>query len=620
LRHGSLPQHKITVTHSGADYSLETENKSFDVVLRENAASNLVMVVNDYKSKSFLGKCDVGDNVKVEFRYKDQTNSYTQLFGGWIRDAQPHLDLQQGELLTVNALGYGSALVNMKVREQYGSQSENSSLNTISEVLTDATYGIIPKYVNKVMGSATDSGYSIDTTKVADLTSDFRYLFFVGKPATKCLVDMLDLMSAANVPNAGAHWTVVPSGTTAYLCLATIGAHENPPADVWPTWWNTDQAGSTIEVAKDMVVQDFIKKRSEANYILTVGDFRRPVRGDNWTENSSASWGDDTSAVSSDENGAGLYKIGSYSIKGSIASDLDIGGIYYPSSANMSLDTTKLGTERVIPHLRFYIRRNSAVHMSPGPFLELGTGAVADDHYYHKYLTDVLADADKWYHVSWPIGQYYDLDQTDAEFQWGVSNSPSWADIDYIEFFFKCTGSNAAIYVDGLNIVGVVTRAAYDSGLYPTQKCKMKFYRDNVPKDDSLVASDDTGQLAQFLKADLYRSVPEPIVGQIVIPMQPTIKAGQPAHIHGCKKSDGTFRVDKNMRFTQVRHHFGEDAALSYLTLTDDVKNSRPRQLRDQYNKLLEALAPGFQDRGRASLIAGDIDVEQDILAKSYST
>lgn len=620
LPHYSLPKRKITVTHSAVDYEFTLKTLVSDVFLTENAVSYTRFIADDYQSKSFLAQCDLGDNVKIEHKYQDQTgSSYTQIFGGWITELQPVLSMRAGgELLRVSAIGYGQAIPNMVVRQQYGTQSENSSLNTIKEVLTDATYGIIPKYVNKVMASATDSGYAIDTTKVADLTSDFKYLYFPGKPASKCLQDMTQLIRAANVPNAGAHWIVVPSGTTAYLCLATVGNHENPPVDVWPTWWNTDQAGSTIEVKKYMIISAFKKKRSEANYVLFAGNFRRPANGDIWSNNNSGDWDVENDAIVSDE--AAITKIGSHSIRSRLPLQLDSGGIYYPSSYDLNLDITKIGTKHTIPRVGFYIHRNTNVDLSAdSPVLFLGTGDPANNDYFSQDLQNEVLVADQWYHLSFPIGPYYASDET-TEAEWVTVNNADWTDIDYVEFWTIADGANAYLYVDGLYFQGIVTRAAYDTTKIGSQKCKMMLYRDDVPKDDSLIATDDSGQVAQFCKAELYRAITEPITGEIVIPMKETIKAGQLGHIHFAKKSDGTFRIDKDMRILQVRHHFSVNGALSYLTLTDDVKSSYPLQPTDAYNLMMKATAPGFQDRVRGSLISKELDIDQTILEKSYAT
>lgn len=318
LTRGSIPKQRITVTHLGEDIEFQSETLQCEVILRENAPRICVLTANDYQSKTFLGQCDIANNLKVEMKYVDGDNTYTQVFGGWINSLQPN---KSGtETVGTIAYGYGIALNNMLVRNEYGNETDLPTLDTIYEILTDAENGIIPKYVNKVLATATDSGYTIDTTKVANVTSDFDFVSFRGEPANKCLEDMINLIRAANVPNAGAHWIVVPSGTTAYLCLATVGAHENPPADVWPTYFNYSQADSTIVVNEDMILNTFKKQRAEANYILLTGDWMRPT-GEVWTATGSALWDDSNNAATtiSDDSDAGDYVVGVDSIQIAVA-------------------------------------------------------------------------------------------------------------------------------------------------------------------------------------------------------------------------------------------------------------------------------------------------------------
>jgi hypothetical protein len=145
--------------------------------------------------------------------------------------------------------------------------------------------------------------------------------------------------------------------------------------------------------------------------------------------------------------------------------------------------------------------------------------------------------------------------------------------------------------------------------------------RDNVPKDDKLIATDDSGEMAQFAKAELRRAIYTPIVGQICVkPLKDKMRAGQLARIRFGQKSDGTYAINKDMRITSVRHHFGMDGAKSFLDLTDDVKNSRAMGLADAYELLLKATSPQFQDRILGSLVSGDLDVTATILEKPYDT
>lgn len=614
----ALPQPRITVTHSATDYILDTSK--FDVVLRENAGSNVVLTIDDKDRNIYLSKAGLSDNLKIEFRFYDETTTYTQLFGGWIDSLSPELTRDQGQHLKVTALGYDVALKNMRIWQQYGTQSTNSSIYTVKQILTDTNYGIIPKYVEKVLASETNSQYAINTTKIADVTSNIRYLYYPGKEATKALEDMLDLVAAANAPNAGVHWIVVASGTTAYLCLATIGAHENPPADIWPTWWNTDRTNSTIDVDEDMVISPFQKLRSEANYILYTGNFRRPVDGNKWTEGNASEWGvlsETGDGIVEDETS--VYKIPSKSIRIREPTNAKWVVGYYPSTAAMSINIEKIESRTSVPHIGFYIRRNANVYVGGAgpqmPSIFLGTGPFADLKYFfvNLYNLGYLSDANKWYHVSLPIGNYHKVEEA-VDWEWSQNGTPSWSDIDWIGFACSASAADCRMYVDGLRIEGVLVRGAYDSAKYATQRCKIMFIRDDVPKDDSLVATDDSGEIAQFAKAELCRAIGEPVTGQIIIPMRPTIKPGQLCHIHfgNC--------VDSDMRILEAAHSYSLAAALTSLVLTDDVTNSKARQPSTLYNRLIEMQAPSFQDRARATLISGNLDVTHQILEKSYST
>ena len=623
------PEQQITITHAATPYSFGDKTLTVDVVLRENAVGYCRLAANDLNSESFLGQADVGDNLQVKFRFADETATWTQRFGGWIEDLNPTLNAQAGELCGILGYGYGIGLANMLVWQQYGTQSENAAWEKFNEILTDAALGILPKYVHKVLNNiARDSGYSFDMTKIFDPADQFKYLYFTGKPAIKCLEDLCTLYYAMKAPAAGAHWIVVPDGTTAYLAVGTVGAHEAAPATVWPTWWNTDQAGSTIEVKKDMIETAFRKQRSLANYVLYTGAFRRPASGDAWTENTSGDWDVTADGVLADESGAGMHPIHNYSIKCTIANMGDQATFYYPAAATMSLDLTQIETKLHVPKISFYCRRDPNVNnVAAPPYVLIGTGAVAATNYYYHTLQTDLPNADEWRHIMYPIGNYYDVDKT-TEFEW-VDAGGDWSDVDYIGFIFTADANLAHFYVDGLYVEGALTRGACDSALYATQKCRMTHIVDHVGKDDSLLAGDDSGGMAQFAKAEFYRGKQTPITGAINIPMRPTILPGQLAHIHASKQSSsgvcgvcgapGTFRIAKDMRIIEVHHHSSlANGARSYLTLTDDVTSSYPINLTDAYNALQMAVAPKWQDRVRSSILGDKIDLDQTILEYDY--
>lgn len=601
----NLPRAKITVTHNSTDYELQDDVETFDVILRENAGSTAQFLVEDYESRMFLDKCDIADAVKIEFKYTDEAGaSYTTIFGGTITGLRPVLG--DREVLQVNCHGYGVALKNMLVRNEYGNESKNPTLNKIKEVLTDSNEGIITKYVNKILGSATSSGYALTTTKIADLSSDFKYLMFPGKPALKCIEDMIDLVSAANAPSAGAHWIVDPSKN---FCLATVGNHENPPADVWPTYWNTDQTGSTIEVKKDMLVTAFHKRRSLASYVLFTGKFRMPANGDFWTENNSTNWGSNTGYTPED---SGTSKVGSYSILlDKDAAGTGTGETWYPGSGSLNINVNKIGTNVTLPRISFWFYKSGTTNHR----FRLYTGDVANGDYFQYDMDYLVPDGATWYRIVQNIGEYLE----DRDNKWDVAGgSETWTDIDHISFRADTVSPTNFFLVDGLYIDGIITRAAYDSNSYTTE-CKMMHIRDDIPKDDMLTATDDSGQIAQFAKAELYRAAKQPTTAEIMIPMQEKIMAGQLAYIKFGKKSDGNFRIETDYRILEVRHHFALPHPFTYLTITDDVLNSYARGPTSQYNTLLKAATPEFQDHIRSSIIADEVDISQTILEKSYA-
>lgn len=622
--HYSLPKIKITVTRGGTDYQLEDYHTVTDIFLVENGIWQAVIRAADRESETFLGKADIGDNVKVEIQFADKPSpSWTQRFGGWVFDLNPTLT-QEGEILTIQARGYGLALAAMLVGEEYGSQSRNPLDNTIQEILWDASDGIIPKWVEKVLKTATSSGYAINTTKVANVGPTFRYLYWPYKPALNCIDDMIDLASAAGNP---AHWIVKPDGTTAYLCVATVGNHENPPADVWPTWWNTDEAGSTIEVKKDMIVSSFTKQRSDANYILYHGKLRKPPRGDTWTENNKALWGKNASTTLTDDNSAGNFKVGSYSLKASRTYD---GGntcnMWYPSAENAAWTINNWGGEYNIPVVFFHFKCDSNIGW---PVIHLFTSS---GNSYWQYLSSTqygISD-DEWRQFLFSVGpnykkhpQYAVRTADTTDWDWSVNNSPNWGNIN--EIYFAGTvkaGTTGNIWVDGLEFNGWIIRGARDDTKIGTQKARVKLIVDDIGKDDSGVATDDSYVMAQLAKAELYRSITTPVIGTIVMPGKETIWPGQKAHIHFAKKSDTTFRVDSDMRVLNVHDRFAPPphGFRSYLTLTDDLTNSRALQPTAGYNLLLKATNPSFQNRERASQKARQIDITQTILSKNYST
>lgn len=619
-----IPKIQITNNRSGTTYNLEGYHTTTDVILVENGVSQAIITASDKQGETFLNKVDINDNLQVKLKYADGDNTWYQVFGGYVFDLTPMYSAE-GELLTVQARGYGLGLLAMPVGEEYGTQSRNPTLNTIQEILTDASKGIIPKWVHKVLNSATDSGYSFNTTKIPNTTSDFRYLYWPYNSAKKAIDDMIDLIAAANLPSVpGAHWIVIPDGTTAYLCTATVGIHPDPPADIWPTWWNTDQAGSTIEVKKDMIVSKFTKQRSDGNYILYSGKLQKPGDADYWTENHSGDWsvdgGVDASYGKTDDNA--VYKVGSYSLK--CYTGVGLGSwvaIDYPSTKNAAWNIDAWGGKYNIPQLVLFLRRDAEGFAQ----VDMRFCTDVNNYYYYRYV-NAFGTALKWYQLGIPIGPYTREKKENDLIEIFTVGAPSWSNINWFTMYFaNSAAAQANFWVDNLYFLGHVLRGARDDTKIASQKCHVKVIVDDVGKDDTgksgTPGTTDIGMMAQLAKAELLRAVTTPIIGSIVIPGKETILPGQLAHIHFGKKN-GSYNIDSNMRILQVNHRFAPEphGFRTYLMLTDDVKNSRPMQPSTAYNLLLKATNPSYQTRERASIKARDIDITQPILSENYST
>lgn len=590
----TIPLYKITVNST----EVQSDCKYLEVNLRENAVWNATFTLADETAKTFEGNCNLYDTAKIELRHRG--SSYTEVLGGYVTTLKPFYSASLGYLCTVKCLGYGVALKRMRVAQEYGTQSANAAVNTMQEILTDAGYGVIPKYVNKVLASATDSGYTIDTTNVYNETTSLRYCFFPYSPADKALKTICDLITAANYPSEGVHWIVKPSSGTAYLCLDVVANHHSPITNVWPT--NTDIGTIAQGVEQANVVLN--KEEAEANYIVYFGKFEKPT-AERWTENNAASsWGASIGAVSD----SATCVVGSQSICCTGTG----GSFYYPGSGTLGLDVTKFGTERTIPSISFYIRRTSNV---TGVTFELTTSA--GNYYYYNIFGD-MPSADTWYHLTLPVGSYYSQAEYVKNFAWSVNGAPNWNSINYVWFVFT-SSAGQSIYVDDLHFNGIVTRGAKSDTAISAQGAKIKLITDSLAKDDSITAADDSGMVGQLAKAELIRSMTTPIVGTVTIPVAESLLPGQIQHIHGEQKSDGTYRVDADFRILEIKHLYSEQLGwLSMLAVTDDVINGYARAPTNSYNELLRAVSPDFQDRNRGDFKARDIDLLQTILEKNY--
>lgn len=636
LTHYSKPKIKIRVDPNGNDDAVEDYLSTGYITRPINAIDIAVLTLTDENNVLFNNTIVYGDDVAIYINYEAVSSplATTDLrFYGFVEDMSPSLT-EGGELLNIRLRHYGRCVNDMRVSQEYGSESVNSTLDEFHEILQDNANGIIDNYVNEINNDGNPSGYSLSDTYIEEDTDSIKYIYFPFKPAINCIHDLQDIYQALQgAATAGWHWIIQtvesPADTfTNYFCLAQVNNHElaGAPAieTVWPTWWNTNEAGSTIVVKQDMMLQAIDYRRALANYVLYYGRLLKPGDGDRWTENNHALWGTGDHTTASTEAGATNFLIGSSSLK--LDHDVDAtpdNQAYYPSTQDAAWDIDSWGGIHNIPTLDFWMKTSATAGIGNNFNLELHSVA-GGGGYLIRWLDPILVAADHWYHIVYPLGSYAPTDDFATgtyEDGWGNSGVGDWGCIDYIKLTIGTSGTGQDVnwYIDGLHFDGWVMRGAkkLKVGGAAEDYYKQHLIVDDVGKDDSGIAATDTYLMAQMAYGELLRAARRPLQGIIALPGKPTILAGQKAHIHACKYSGG-YRMDKAMRILEHRLTFTPSGCATYLTVTDDLINGRPMGLVTPRGLVMKAALPAAQNRTSTSIISKSIDITQPILEKTY--
>jgi len=617
------PIRRYIITHSAVDYDVEDYTRACTATLRENAVNTAQLSLPDRYADFYSNKIDSNDRLRIYWDYLGRggaTDPPTNLvFDGYIDDAQPTLD-KEGMFLNVIARGVGRSLLMSSCGEEYGSESHHDDLDTLKEIITDATDGIVPNWVNLIPWSGdTTSGYGLGlsfggTEYVAAIAGAIPYVYFPFEPAKKCLDDLMDILQAIKGAAAGPHYIVTP---TNYLCVATVGNHEADPANLWPTWWNTDQTGSTLVQGVDFLTHNLTKRAAEANYVLYHAHFRKPTN-EQYTEEGDASnngadlWVKDAASWTlSDDSDAADHKVGATSVQFHIDDDAVVSGARCPG-ANQNWEIDNWGGQYNKPRLHFMAKiANQLTALT----VRLYSGAAYWECDFFSTLT-----SGTWKQFSFPVGPYWDEEEDDQFPGWTTGGAPDWNDVDYIKFMGACQALNVGdFWIDGLYFDGWILRGVRQAAAYTTANpVRVKVITDDVAKDDSGVAATETGAIARLAYAEWLRAKSTPIQGQIVIAGQPDIMAGQLCHIHAGKTSGGTYRIDDDFRIQEHQLTFVNDGLISKLSLTDDVTNGRPMPPVDAYNLLLKTTNPDFQTRQISSIKAREIDITQAVMENTH--
>ena len=597
---------KVVVTHLAVDYTIGAW--SLTVRRHENGFDTATLILEDTEATNYVDKLATDDVIVISQR--DASEAWAVILNGVIRRVEPFLP---PNLLMVECDGTGYGFDMTVCGQEYGVESSNPTLDTIKEMVEDATNGIVPKWVNKLLGTATDSGYAY-TTQIETIAGSIQYLYFPFKLCDKSINDICDIVQAIKGASAGPHWIIDISKR---LCLATVGAHGAPASTYWPTWWRTNVAGSTLVEGEDFKNFRFENLAKEANYILYHGLFKRPSTGDFWTNISSSLWGKDSKTNLANDSSAGNFKLGSDSVK---ADNIGYSPYnlfcWYPSACDLAWDVTKWGGKHNIPSLNVWLKNDFGTSSSQYLRLFMSTGTTTgisfDDYFYAQFTPS----DNVWRNSTFQIGPY--SRQGENATVWFSVGAPSWSNINYVGFLYvKDVSEVVTMWIDGLQFNGWILRGARQSAAFSaTDPLKLKVITDNVAKDDS-GKTDDSGTLGRLAKAELLRCKTTPIVGTFTIPIANDLLPGQLVHLHAKKQSSGAFRIDTDFRVLALAHNV--DAGFNTtVEVTSDIINARARPLPTQLNTILGAVRPEFQDRQASSIKTREIDITQAILENSY--
>ena len=591
--------------------STEYENDSIitgTITRVENGFDTANLIIDDVSCKYYPSTVTAGTAIEISF--KDASEAvWTKVFDGVVRIAVPRLS-KDGELTELKCDGAGYGIAESAVGQEYGNKSNNPTLDTIPEILTDATDGVLPVWVNKVLGTATDSGYSY-THDVENFTGTIRYIDSPYKPASKFIDDLCDLGTALKAGGAGPHWRVTVDDK---FLLKKISNADTE----WDKYYANTQAKSTLTQGMDFTTFRFQKMEQEANYILYYGKYVKPTH-ERWTE------GADCETFWAKTLGSGMTLtdnnveelIGDYCLEIDVP-DASVDVIRAPPG-DQAWDITKWGGFYNIPWLSIYTKFGAFAPASIT--VRMCTNAA-------NYFQTSLGPSADWEHWQVPLGPYWHNSKLAADSSWrgwtGVGGGEDWADIDYVGLDINGTiGNDAKMYVDGFEMYGWLLRAATrDYGATPftaLNPVKIKTIVDDVAKDDSGKAADDSGTIAQLAYAEFLRCSTTPTVGTVTLPT--LLKDALPGHwFHIDAKPDaaGTYQIDADHRTPKLVHTFGKQGYGTTLTLTSDLNNSHPRLMYDDYNKVIAVNRPNFQDRQATNMKAMEIDITQEILETQY--
>jgi hypothetical protein len=567
----------------------------------ENAVSCLQLTATNTDAINYIGRIDAHTIMKASLRYG--SDPWVKVFEGAVEKVAPLISAS-GYHVQALAYGYGAALRLTHCDRQYGAQI-SSSFDTPVEIWDD----LVDNYVNKSFGGAA-TGYAISKLKIKTLaTPTIPFLDAKYAKTIDLITQVADFYTAAQAGSASVHWFVDPSKN---LHIDTIGNH-GVDTTIWPTWWDTNQATSTLVQGTDFHRATFTKRVSDlANKVVVFSDFRKP--GYDWiTEDGGPAWGNDNLSVVEYSNTEFIVESHSLHLQPKAAGS-GVGEAYYPSTEDAAWDITAIGSSETIPTINLYTWKDNQIASAN---LRLFTTDHDNDYYNLDQVTVWSDPNDTWIHHSIPIGPYWKNRDEARNYRWTAVGAPDWTDINGIAFNVGNLGAGAAhTYIDDLHLAGKIIREALNSTSIAAVNEFQKTLHMTVAVDDTLKASDATGTAGRIAYAELLRRQTTPIVGTVTLPLMVSAKPGQLVHIHSDRQAGGTFRVDADMRIKEATHTISEeDMYKTTLDLTSDVTNTRAVGMNDLVTTWQKMM---YLDVDAQNLKGGGIDTLIPRLTKDY--
>jgi hypothetical protein len=405
----------------------------------------------------------------------------------------------------------------------------------------------------------------------------------------------VDLVTALKDGAAGPHWIVTNDDKFRFK---TVGANQTGWTKYYSGATNTD-GKSTLTYGDDYESSNFELLPAEINTVVYYGAWRRPSNGDVWTENTAALWSEADCDVT-DDTDAGDHKVNNASILMTANHAVNIPACAYPSTGDLNYDfSSAVFSDFNVPSLNVWLKRSAG---SVWIDLVCTTGSFRYIAWNDGTSKGIMTDADRWYHINAPIGDYANMQE---EIWDNVLGTASWDDIQAVAITGSA-GVGTKVWIDGLYFGdSAVCRVATNTSVTPD--C-MTLTVDNIGKDDSLVASDDSGVMAQLAKAELQRQTTEAFVGNLKCQMFPSALPGQLWSVTAA-----------DFRAAKLEHEIHSGDYSTTLYLTNDLINGKTRLRYDDVNKVYASIRPEWQDRQASNIKAGSVDYRIARLVKDYA-